>query len=1170
MIMTETETEKASKATLRPKANGAKSGAAKPKASATPKATATAPTASGASHGKSAATGAAKKPRQNGKAPAKQAATASRQLFQSVLAPTRVDYPLLERDVQRWWDEHDILNRYLHRNDGADKRYSFVDGPITSNNAMGVHHAWGRTYKDLWQRFNTMRGYRQRYQNGFDCQGLWVEVEVEKELGFKNKRDIEAYGIAAFVERCKARVLRFADRITAQSLRLGEWMDWSDSYYTMSDENNYTIWGFLKKCWEEGWVYRGRDVMPWCPRCATGISDMEINEGRKLVRHTSVYVRFPLADRPHEYLLIWTTTPWTLPANVAAAVNPELTYAKVEQDGEFYYLSQDVVGKLAKLRGHEHGEAKVVGTLPGRELLGWRYAGPFDELPAWQDAANAGTEHRVIAWDDVSAAEGTGVVHIAPGCGREDFMLGKAEGLPALAPVDESGVYLDGYDWLTGMPVGEVAKPIFEKLRQKHLFYQTESIDHVYPHCWRCGTELIFRLVDEWFISMTVLRERMIRTVQDIRWIPGFGLERELDWLRNMEDWMISKKRYWGLALPIYDCQECGTFEVIGSKEELHARAVEGWDEFAGHTPHRPWVDDVKIRCKQCGAVVSRIPDVGNPWLDAGIVPFSTLRYNTDRAYWREWYPADFITESFPGQFRNWFYSMLVMAAALDDSAPFKTVLGFATLLDEKGKGMHKSLGNSIPFDEAAEVVGSDTMRWRFCAQTPEQDLFFPSIPTEDAAKAARAQGLPPRLSDLWMQARTPLDKLWNMYSFFVTYANIDQFNPATRSLAPAERTDLDRWALSTLQETVMQVTERLEDYDAQGATKALDRFIEDLSNWYVRRSRRRFWKAEEDADKRAAYLTLYECLVTTTKLLAPFTPFLAESLYQNLVRSVDTTAAESVHLADWPVADATLVDPRLRDETALVRRVINLGRAARETAKQRVRQPLASLYVQVRSEAERESLTRLADQVLEELNVKRLELLAAESGMLTYALKPRRQALGPKYGKRLPRLLAELAALDTAATQAAARSLRDEGSLALSLDGEPVTLLADEVDVEASARGGFVAAEERGYVVALDTTLTPELLAEGLARDLAHLIQDVRKRAGLAIEDTIDTTVTGDAELVEVARQFGAYLKDETLTRELTVGETAPSEGVAGAYTEVIPAAKLGGHETVITVAKR
>ncbi|HLY30147.1 MAG TPA: class I tRNA ligase family protein, partial [Ktedonobacterales bacterium] len=852
--------------------------------------------------------------------------------------------------------------------------------------------------------------------------------------------------------------------------------------------------------------------------------------------------------------------------NVAAAVNTELTYAKVEQDGDVYYLSLDVVAKLAKLRGHEHGEAKLVATLLGRDLLGWRYTGPFDELPAWQ---NTGAEHRVVAWDEVSAVEGTGIVHIAPGAGREDFHLGKVENLPVLSPLDENGHFLEGYDWLTGRSASDVARPIFESLRQKKFFYQTEAYDHVYPHCWRCGTELLFRVVDEWYISMDELRQRMIPIVQGIRWIPGFGLERELDWLRNMEDWMISKKRYWGLALPIYHCALCDHFEVIGGKEELRERAVEGWDEFDGHTPHRPWVDAVKIHCAQCGALVSRIPDVGNPWLDAGIVPFSTLHYRDDRAYWREWYPADFITESFPGQFRNWFYSMLVMAAALENNAPFKTVLGFATLLDQNGEEFHKSKGNSIPFDEAAEVVGADTMRWLFTAHAPEQNLRFPRIPSEEEAVQARAQGLPPRLSDLWMQARAPLDKLWNVYSFFVTYANIDQFNPTTHALPPEERSDLDRWALSTLQETVLTVTERLTDFDSQGATEALADFIENLSNWYVRRSRRRFWKAEEDADKVAAYLTLYECLVTTSRLLAPFTPFLAESLYQNLVRSVDAKAPESVHLVDWPEADTALISPRLRDETALVMRVINLGRSAREKAQIRVRQPLALLSARVTTNAERESLLRLADQVLEELNVKRLELLPAESNMLTYTLRPRRQTLGPKHGKLLPKLVNAIQALDTSATQAAARQLREVGQFTLTVDGQPVALLADEVDLEASAREGFVAAEDRGYVVALETTLTPELLAEGLARDLAHLIQDVRKRAGLAIEDTINTTVSGDSELVGVARQFSEYLKDETLTRDLAVSESPVSAPVAGGYTEVIPAAKLGGHEAVVTVVK-
>jgi len=1122
--------------------------------------------------------------------------------FSPAPAPTRVDYALLENDVQRWWDEGDILSKYLHRNDAADKRWSFIDGPITANNSMGVHHAWGRTYKDLWQRFHTMRGYRQRYQNGFDCQGLWVEVEVEKELGFKNKRQIEEYGIGPFVEKCKERVLRFADRITQQSIRLGEWMDWSNSYLTMSDENNYTIWGFLKTCWERGWVYRGRDVMPWCPRCGTGISDMEINEGRWKVQHTSVYVRFPLVGRPHEYLLVWTTTPWTLPANIAAAVNPELTYAKVEQDGDTYYLSNDVVPKLAKLRGREHGEAKVVGTLPGRELVGWRYAGPFDDLTAWQnlpadptagrpaDAPTAGAaggaptagrgeraEHRIVAWDEVSAEEGTGIVHIAPGCGREDFALAKVENLPALAPVDENGVYVDGYDWLTGMHVAEVARPIFEDLKRKGYFYQTESFEHVYPHCWRCKTELIFRLVDEWFISMGSLdsaddnlRKRLVRVVEDpavTTWIPGFGRERELDWLRNMEDWMISKKRYWGLALPIYPCESCGTFEVIGSETELRERAVSGWDEFAGHTPHRPWVDAVKIRCKACGEVVSRIPDVGNPWLDAGIVSFSTLRYRSDRDYWAEWYPANFVTEGFAGQFRNWFYSLLVMAAGLENDAPFRTLLGFGTLMDQNGEEFHKSKGNSIPFDDAAEIIGADTMRWLFVTSTPEQNLRFPRIPTEEQAAEMRAGGNPPRLSDLWMQVRAPLDKLWNVYSFFVTYANIDGFNPAEKTLRVSERSNLDRWVLSELHRTVRTATESLTAFDAQRAGHALADFVENLSNWYVRRSRRRFWKSEEDADKVAAYLTLYECLVTTTKLLAPLTPFLAEALYQNLVRLVDAHAPESVHLCDWPAVDESLISPLLHDETALVMQVVNLGRAAREKAQIRVRQPLSHLYVRLNTEGERASLVRLGDQVLEELNVKRLEFLPPESDMLLYTLKPKLPLLGPRLGKQMSKVLAALRAADPAD---AARALREKGTLTLTVEGQRIQLSPEEVEVEASAREGFVAAEDRGYVVALETVLTPELLAEGLVRDLTHLVQEARKHAGLAIEDSIALTLWTDEELAAIARQHAAYISDETLARDFAVHSGAPDASSAAGYTETIPAAKLGGHEVTVRVVKR
>ena len=1062
-------------------------------------------------------------------------------VFQPVTPADRVDYPALEHSVQRWWDEHSVLQQYLQHNDHSDKQYSFLDGPITANNPMGVHHAWGRTYKDLYQRFKTMQGYKQRYQNGFDAQGLWVEVEVERELGFKNKRDIEKFGIAQFVQLCKDRVFKFANRMIEQSIRLGYWMDWGNDYYTLSDENNYTIWYFLKKCYERDLIYKGHDVMTWCPRCATGISNMEtLSEDYKETTHLSIYARFPLLDRPGEYLLVWTTTPWTLAANVAAAVNPDLPYVKVEQDGEFYYLAEALLPVLKALKGRDKGDYHVVETLKGSDMLGWGYRGPFDELPAEQDVV-----HTVIPWKDVSADEGTGIVHIAPGCGREDFALSKEFNLPVIAPVDEFGVYIDGFDWLTGKSAAEVGEEIAENLAQKGLLYRTQNYKHRYPICWRCKTELIFRLVDEWYISMDQLRYEIMDVVQRITWIPPFGLERELDWLRNMDDWMISKKRYWGLALPIYDCPQCGTFEIIGSEQELKERAVSGWEEFEGHTPHRPWVDAVKIRCKNCGAEVSRIKDVGNPWLDAGIVPYSTLHYRTEPEYWRQWFPADFVTESFPGQFKNWFYSMLVMSTVLEDTEPFKTLFGYGTLMGEDGTPMHKSKGNLVVFDDAAERVGSDTMRWLFTNHIPEQNLNFPRIPTEEDMEKAARTGMPVRLSEKWMLVRRTLDKIWNVYWFFVTYANIDGFDPTQHSLPVSQRSELDRWILSELQLTIRAVTNGLESYDSSVPGSVIQEFLDNLSNWYLRRSRERIWKKELDDDKVGAYLTLYESLTTLVTLLAPFIPFTTEDLYQNLVRSVNRNAPLSVHLNDWPQAREELIDEQLTRETHLVMRIVGLGRSAREKAQIKVRQPLNALYVRVPNPAEAEALLRLKDQVLEELNIKHLELMGEDSDMLAYTLKPNVKVLGPKYGPLVQKILAKFKALNAHGAQEAARVLNETGTLSFTLDGQQIELTSNEIEVVATARPGFVTAEERGYVVALETTITPELREEGLVRDLTHYIQDMRKKAGLNIEDHIALALYTDEELASILNRNRETLQSETLADVLyisTNGQEVPA----------------------------
>ena len=1086
--------------------------------------------------------------------------------------PARVDFAAQEREVLDFWRETKAFEVSRKLRQGGPK-WRFIDGPITANNPMGVHHGWGRTYKDLFHRFWTMRGRETRYQNGFDCQGLWVEVEVEKDLGFQTKKDIEDYGLARFVLKCKERVLRYAAVQTEQSIRLGYWMDWNDpdelrrladrlvenpsqvitvqgpdgpvtgtveqivgrlglpelggSYFTFSNENNYMIWTFLKRCWERGWLYRGADVMPWCTRCSTGISQHEIvTDGYAELTHPSVTLRFPLRGRPGESLLVWTTTPWTLTSNVAAAVGPELTYVKVRQGEEVLYLSR---GTLHMLRG----DYEVLEELEGAQMEGWAYDGPFDDLEAARRPGghtelvdlirevkvSAAQAHRVILWDQVGEDEGTGIVHIAPGCGAEDFFLGKAHGLPILAPLDEEGRFVAGFGWLTGAPVSEVSQPIFQSLRQKGLLYQVEDYTHRYPVCWRCKTELTFRLVDEWFIGMDELRHDMMDITRQIRWIPSFGLERELDWLRNMHDWMISKKRYWGLALPIWECA-CGHFQVVGDEQELEARAVEGWEVFAGHTPHRPYVDAVKIRCEKCGGLMSRIADVGNPWLDAGIVSFSTLRYRSDPGYWRQWYPADWISESFPGQFRNWFYSLLAMAAVIDKTPPFRENFSYATLLAEDGRPMHKSWGNSIEFNEAADRMGVDVMRWLYCSQRPEANLLF----GYGRADEVRRQFLLP---------------LWNVYNFFTSYARLDGWEPSQEGFdpgtpegsAPQSEHLLDRWIVARVNQVVQQVTAALEGSDPCGATAAVDALLEDLTNWYVRRSRRRFWKSERDDDKQTAYATLYYVLVRLCRLLAPFTPFVTEVMYQNLVRGVQPAAHSSVHHCDWPVAEAATIDTNRLEQMDLARRVASLGLGARGSANLKVRQPLARALVYA-GDGRVDLSEELSSIVRDELNVKALEFVAGEEDLVRYRVVADGKRLGPRLGARFPQVRAALAALEPATVVAQVRAGRP---VALEIDGEQVELAPEEIIVDLQPAEGLAVAADRGITVAVDTVITPELAAEGLVRDLVRYVQTLRKEAGYELDDRITVGLFGLGEQARAAlEELRGYLCEETLCTTL------------------------------------
>ncbi len=1125
----------------------------------------------------------------------------------------KVDFVQLEQETLKFWKKTDAFNELRRLRAESEAEYgtfSFIDGPITANNPMGVHHAWGRTYKDLYQRYHAMQGKNLRWQNGFDCQGLWVEVNVEKELGFKNKRDIEAYGLAEFVKLCKMRVLQYAAVQTDQSMRLGYWMDWNDpdellrlrslleedqtqevtvqgphgpvtgtaeqvvgklgmpemggSYFTFADENNYMIWQFLKTVNDNGWLYKGRDVMPWCARCGTGISQHEIvTDGYRTITHESIFLKFPLLGREKEALFVWTTTPWTLSSNVAAAVGSELDYVKVQaEDGWTYYLAEGAMKNTLVGKNHE-----VVGKLKGEEMVGWEYRAPFDAFPMVQDTfAEANYTHRVIAWKDVGSEEGTGIVHIAPGCGAEDFQLSKEFDLPVIAPADEDGIYLDGFAWQSGKHVQEVADGVFTHLREQDMYYRKQKYEHRYPHCWRCGTELIYRLVDEWFISMgelydkprsevteaekaASLRYQIMDRVDKINWYPSFGHDREMDWLRNMHDWMISKKRYWGLALPIWACEEegCGHFTVVGDENELQDRAIEGWDEFNGHTPHRPYIDAVKIACEKCGGTVSRIKDVGNPWLDAGIVAFSTTGYRQDHdEMWQKWYPADWISESFPGQFRNWFYSLLAQSTVLGDEPPFLNLFGYSTLWAEDGREMHKSWGNSIEFNEAANKMGADTMRWLYASCKPEQNLRFGFNKGDETR-------------------RRFLIPLWNVYSFFVSYANLDKWEPSSDQFSGdsvqspnAANAQMDSWIVERLAETNVAVHAALQLFDSERATQHLEAYLDDLSNWYVRRSRRRFWRSEADVDKSAAYATLYRVLVDFVKMLAPFIPFTTEEMYQNLVVSVDATAPKSVHHTLYPKTDADGLDQRLLAKMRLAITTAGLGRAARASADMKLRQPLAKARINVGSQQEQDDLRELADVIAEEINVKEIEVVSEVGELVSYKLMPNSRVLGPKFGKAFPQVRKALEGLDAAD---AARTLQAGEALQLQLNGEQVELTAEDVLVQTEALGDTAVASEKGVTVAVDIELTPELEQEGFARDIIRQVNSMRKDAGLEISDRITLAYVAEGDVAAAFATFGDYISAETLTVKLVVG------GLERALWKT--AVSVGGQEVQLALQK-
>jgi len=1184
----------------------------------------------------------------------------------------RVDDPQFvtgEHEVLRFWDNERIFDKLRAQNAGKP-RWSFLDGPITANNPMGVHHAWGRTYKDTFQRYFAMTGRELRYQNGFDCQGLWVEVEVEKELKLGTKTGIAAYGIDKFVWECKRRVLRFAARQTEQSVRLGYWMDWDNpdqlrmlaeavgttkkvsittpsgrpvtdesekiverlgspewggSYFTFSTENNETIWTFLKKCFQRGKVYRGHDVMPWSGRAGSAYSQMEIADGRKLTTHRSVFVRFPLLDRESESLLVWTTTPWTLTSNVAAAINPDLDYVKLrsKKDGAVYYFAKDnlefkrldkefkegfgrpewnwpegtpklkTIAQLFK----EQGGYEIDGTVKGAELVGLRYRGPFDDLAAQQmrgedlvdkEIGEAGaspelsavTCHRVVDGGRdfkgnamVTAGEGTGIVHIAPGCGDVDHTLGKQLGLVSIAPLGEDGTFGEGFGPFTGRNATDpkTVDLVLEHLKANGFLVYVETYPHIYPFCWRTGDELVFRLVDEWFINMD-WRDEIKDVTRSITWLPDSiqGQDREVEWLTIMRDWMISKKRFWGLALPIWvDEKDPDQFEVFGSLKELKdwydTNGGAGWEQFEGHTPHRPWIDAVQLKNPKTGNLMRRIEDVGNPWLDAGIVPFSTLMYNQDKGEWRKWFPADFVTECFPGQFRNWFYSLLSLATMMrsdetDDpfeKRPFKTLLGHRLVMNEEGKPMHKSDGTAIWFEEAAEQLGVDTLRWLYLAQNPAQDLRFGTrhgkdhvvLETVDGPISQTKEGLPTckvtskPADDVRRQVLIPL---WNSYAFFVNYAQLDGFSPEVAAVPVKDRPEIDRWILSNLQALIVTARREFENFNSPGVTAAAAAFIDDLSNWYIRRNRRRFWKSRAegtvavasenwDTDKLAAYQTLYDVLVTLTKVLAPCIPFMTERMYRNLTAGQKATP-ESVHLCPYPAADEKILDESLNHRMATAQRLVRMGHRLREEANQRVRQPLAELQYACSNPKDAADIAALAEVIGDELNVKKLTPAANLDSLVHYSYKPNLKTVGPKFGKLLNAIKTALPTLDGKLLA----PLRRGESVTVPIGGQDVTLAPEDVLVSTEQAADWAAADDAGIQIALSTVLTPELVREGMARDFIRQIQQLRKDHDLEENDRIQVAWSPVAERAAEVEAAVAEWKETILaeTRSTSIAQ--------------------------------
>lgn len=1026
------------------------------------------------------------------------------------------DFIANEHAIMKFWEENKCFEKLVEQNKNGE-RFRFLDGPITANNAMGIHHAWGRTLKDVNIRYNAMHGKSCQYQNGFDSQGLWVEVETEKEIGVQDKRGIIEYGMDKFTEKCMQRVKKFSGVITEQSKRLGQWMDWDNSYFTNTDLNITSIWHFLKVCNEKGVLVKSHRPMPWCPRCGTSLSEHEMSGSYKDVKHTSIYGKLPIKGT-NDKLTVWTTTPWTLTSNVALAVNPDIDYVRVKVKSDESNL---IIGKnaLGKLKGDI---VAVLDEFKGRELVGKEYTTIFPELEIQNFT------HRIVAWEDVDATEGTGVVHIAPGCGAEDFDLGKRENLPQICPVDDNGIITEGFGELTGMKTSEVLDTVIRIMTERNTFYKAEVVEHSYPHCWRCKHEVIFKLVDEWSIATETLKPALIEAANSVKWEPDFAGKRMVDWLNNMGDWNISRKRFYGLPLPFYPCKKCGHLAVVGSKEELCELSENKSLEGVPHL-HRPYIDKIKIRCPKCGALVERIPEVGDCWLDAGITPFSTKKYFSDRDYFNKNFPSELVIEM-KEQIRLWFYSLLFMSVVLTGKAPYEHVVTHSSVIQEDGTKFSKT-GKMIKFDEAAEIMGADPIRYLYCGAPVTGDVRFGY-----------------NLAD---EARRKILSFWNIYVFFNLYASLDNPDIVSHKVDFETLTHSDKWLIARTNAFLAASVNGMESYRTANVIKEFESFTDDVSNWYIRINRKRFWKSTDKNDQMNAYWCLYNAIKVTLGVMAPMLPFITEHIYQNTVREIEKDAPISIHLTKYPTPIAT---PDLGDvlkETETARTVIAAAQRMRNEAQIKIKQPLSSLYITC-DEVNRKAVEPLIDIIEDELNVKQV-IFGEESAFNENYFTVNFRVAGAKLKGEAQKLKALVDGLDRKGMADLAKQY-ESGKFTL---GQFVDMESNLLDKHDRPKEGFSVDTEGNMTFALDKRLTKELLREGFVRELIRKIQVMRKDAGFAVEQRIKAVINcDDEEGVDAITEYADRIKADILATEICSDlkevKIADKSNIAGHEVEI------------------